>query len=53
MALIRQADLEYVGTVLEDDTLYAYDLDGKPTMALPTDTAVVQAAFAIFDKLLK
>jgi CO dehydrogenase maturation factor len=53
MEMIRQANLEYVGTVLEDDTLYEYDLNGKPTIALPPETAVVKAAYAIFDKLLK
>jgi CO dehydrogenase maturation factor len=53
MDIIRQAELEYVGTVLEDDTLYEYDLNGKPTIDLPEDSAVVQAAFAIFDQLLK
>jgi CO dehydrogenase maturation factor len=53
MEIIRQAELEYVGTVLEDDILYEYDLNGTPTIALPVDTPVVQAAFAIFDKLLK
>jgi CO dehydrogenase maturation factor len=53
MDIIRAAELEYVGTVFEDDTLYDYDLDGKPTIELPLDTPVVQSAFAIFDQLLK
>ena len=52
MDIIRSAELEFVGTVLEDDTLYEYDLKGKPTIAMPLDTPAVQAAFAIFDKLL-
>lgn len=52
MDIIRAADLEFVGTVLEDDTLYEYDLNGQPTIAMPMETPAVQASFAIFDKLL-
>lgn len=52
MEIIREAQLEYVGTVLADDTLYEYDLAGKPTIELPVDTPVVKSAFAIFDKLI-
>jgi CO dehydrogenase maturation factor len=52
MDIIRSAELEFVGTVLEDDTLYEYDLNGQPTIEMPMDTPSVQAAFAIFDKLL-
>lgn len=52
MEIIREAQLEYVGTVLADDTLYEYDLSGKPTIELPVDTPVVKSAFAIFDKLI-
>jgi CO dehydrogenase maturation factor len=52
MALIDEAGLDYVGTVLEDETLYAFDLDGKPTIDMPLETPAVQSAFAIFDKIL-
>ena len=52
MDIIRSAELEFVGTVLEDDTLYEYDLNGQPTIEMPMDTPSVRAAFAIFDKLL-
>jgi CO dehydrogenase maturation factor len=52
MEIIHKAELEYVGTVYEDDTLYAYDLAGQPTIEMPMDTPVVKAAFAIFDKLI-
>jgi len=52
MDIIREAELEFIGTVLEDDTLYEYDLNGQPTITLPMDTPVVKSAFAIFDKLL-
>jgi CO dehydrogenase maturation factor len=52
MDIIRNADLEFVGTVREDDTLYEYDLNGQPTIEMPMDTPAVRSAFAIFDKLL-
>jgi CO dehydrogenase maturation factor len=52
MDIIRNAELEFVGTVFEDDTLYEYDLNGQPTIAMPLDTPAVQAAFSIFDNLL-
>ena len=52
MELIHAADLEFVGTVLEDDILYTYDLNGQPTIDMPLDTPVVQSAFAIFDQLI-
>jgi CO dehydrogenase maturation factor len=52
MTLVEAAGLEYVGTVLEDETLYEYDLEGKPTIDMPQETPAVQSAFAIFDKIL-
>jgi CO dehydrogenase maturation factor len=52
MDIIEAADLEFVGTVYEDDTLYTYDLNGQPTIEMPLDTPVVKSAFAIFDKLI-
>jgi CO dehydrogenase maturation factor len=52
MEIIRAAELEYMGTVFEDETLYAYDLNGQPSIEMPLDTPVVKSAFAIFDKLI-
>ena len=52
MDIIREARLEFVGTVLEDETLYEYDLNGQPTIEMPMDTPAVAASFAIFDQLL-
>ncbi len=52
MALIAEAGLDYVGTVLEDETLYEFDLEGKPTIEMPLETPAVASAFAIFDKII-
>jgi CO dehydrogenase maturation factor len=41
-----------VATVPEDDLIHRFDLEGKPTMALPPDSKALQAANAIFTRLL-
>ena len=53
MEMIREGGLELAGTVPADDTVYEYDLDGKPTVAIPDDNAAVRAAFEIFDKIIE
>ena len=44
--------LELAGTVPADNTLYEYDLLGKPTITLPADNRAVQAAFDIYARVL-
>ena len=51
--MIREEGLELAGTVPADDMVYEYDLDGKPTVAIPDDNAAVRAAFEIFDKIIE
>ncbi len=50
--IIQNAGLDLIGTIPEDETLYEYDLNGKPTIDLPEDNKALQAAFEIFDKIL-
>jgi CO dehydrogenase maturation factor len=50
--IIRGAGLECIGTVYEDQTLYDFDLRGRPTIELPLDTPVVRQAFDIFDRIM-
>jgi CO dehydrogenase maturation factor len=52
LALIGESGLELAGTVPEDDTIYEFDLNGRPTIEMPADSPSVQAAFGIFDKIL-
>jgi len=52
MALIAAAGLEYVGTIPEDGQLYDFDFQGRPTIELPPDSAVIRSAFAIFDRII-
>lgn len=52
MAMIKKANLELIGTVPEDDLIYDYDFNGRPTIEMPEDSKSVKAAFEIFDKIV-
>jgi CO dehydrogenase maturation factor len=51
--LAAQDGLELIGTVPEDDTVYEYDLQGKPTITIEASNPAVQAAFSIFEKVIQ
>ncbi len=51
--ILAQDGLELAGTVPDDQTVYTYDLKGKPTIEIEADNPAVKAAFAIFDKVLE
>ena len=48
---IRNQGLDLIGVVPQDEAVYEYDCDGKPTVTLPEDKPMRKAAFEIFDKL--
>ena len=52
LAMIKAGGLELAGTVPEDDTVYEYDFNGRPTIEMPEDSPSVRAAFEIFDKIV-
>jgi CO dehydrogenase maturation factor len=52
MEMIKKASLELIGTVPEDDLIYDYDFNGRPTIEMPEDSKSVKAAFEIFDKIV-
>ncbi len=52
LAMIAEDGLPLAGTVPDNETVYQYDFNGKPTIALDDGNPAVQAAFAIFDKIL-
>jgi CO dehydrogenase maturation factor len=52
LKMIEAGGLELVGTVPEDPLIYEFDLQGRPTYELPTDSRSVQAAFEIFDRIV-
>lgn len=50
--MIKENGLEIVGTIPEDNDVYEYDLNGRPTIEIPEDNQAVKAAFGIFDKII-
>jgi CO dehydrogenase maturation factor len=51
--IINHNGLELAGTIPEDHTVYEYDLNGRPTIEMPEDNQAVQAAYTIFNNILK
>jgi len=52
LELIRQSGLELAGTISENQSVYEYDRNGRPTIELPEDNPAVKEAFAIFSKIM-
>lgn len=52
MEMIKKANLELIGTVPEDDVIYDYDFNGRPSIEMPEESKSVKAAFEIFDKIV-
>lgn len=50
-ALAEEQGLIVAGTVPQDDTIFEYDLHGKPVFNLPSDSAAVYAVYQILDSL--
>ena len=50
--MINKEGLELAGTIPEDDAVYEFDLNGKPTVDIPNDNKALQAAFQIFDRII-
>lgn len=51
MEEIQNQNLELLGVVPQNDTVYEYDCDGKPTVELPGDSPVRTALYQIMQKL--
>jgi CO dehydrogenase maturation factor len=51
--IVKKENIELIGAIPEDQTVYEFDLEGRPTVELPDDNAAVQAAFDIFSKIIK
>jgi CO dehydrogenase maturation factor len=52
LEMIKAGGLELAGTVPEDQTIYQFDFNGRPTIEMPEDCPSVQAAYTIFDKIV-
>ncbi len=51
MNIINENGIELAGILPEDESIYRYDLEGQPTVAIPEDNPAVQAAFKVFDQI--
>ncbi len=49
--IINQEGLELAGTIPADDTVYEFDMNGRPTIEMPDDNEAVKAAYNIFEKI--
>jgi CO dehydrogenase maturation factor len=52
LEMLDKAGLELAGTVPEDENIYEYDFNGRPTIEMPENSPSVQAAFKIFEKIM-
>jgi CO dehydrogenase maturation factor len=50
---IETYDLNLTGLIPEDEQVRDFDLDGKPTTDLGPDSKALQAAYAVFDRILR
>ena len=48
---IDKYGMKLIGVVPHDDTVYAYDAEGKPSVTVPENSPVKQAVHRIFDSL--
>lgn len=51
-AILADDDLELAGVIPEDEEVYAFDLEGRPTIDIDENNPAMQAAFAIFDRII-
>ena len=52
LQIINAGGVKLAGTIPDDQTIYEYDFNGRPTIQMPAKSQSVQAAFAIFDQII-
>jgi CO dehydrogenase maturation factor len=52
LEMLKESNLELAGIIPENETVYEYDLNGRPTVEIPEDNKALRAAFAIFDRII-
>ena len=52
LKIIADGGVELAGTIPDDQTIYEYDFNGRPTINMPEQSPSVQAAFKIFDQII-
>ncbi len=49
--MLNKEGLNLAGLIPEDDTIYDFDVNGRPTIDMPENSRAVAAAFQIFDNI--
>lgn len=52
LSLLEAEGIELFGTIPEDDTVYEFDHQGRPTVDMPEDNLAIRAAAEIFDRII-
>jgi CO dehydrogenase maturation factor len=50
--MITDSGLELAGVIPEDEQVYLFDLEGRPTIDISDGTPALESAYAIFDKII-
>jgi CO dehydrogenase maturation factor len=50
---LKRQNLQLAGFIPDDEQVYRYDLEGKPTFDLPVESMAVQAATRIFEEYIQ
>jgi CO dehydrogenase maturation factor len=53
LEMIRNEGIELAGVIPDNESVYVYDLEGRPTVEIPENNPAVQAAYSIFDKIIE
>jgi CO dehydrogenase maturation factor len=50
--MIDEAGLELAGVIPEDEQVYEFDLEGRPTIEIDENNPALKAAYSIFDRVI-
>jgi len=50
--MLADSGLELAGVIPEDEEVYTFDLEGRPTIEIETGNPALATAFSIFDKII-
>ncbi|MCG6892600.1 MAG: AAA family ATPase [Desulfobacteraceae bacterium] len=53
MEIVQSNGLELIGTIPEDPAIYDFDLNGRPTIEIPAENPALQAAYGIFERIVR
>ncbi len=53
MEIVQSNGLELIGTIPEDPANYDFDLNGRPTIEIPAENPALQAAYGIFERIVR